>query len=99
MATPAPAESERVCPIRGVGRILGSFFQRRRKDRLYQEIFAEEIAAWRARGARLIDVREPFEFAAGHIPGTENVPLTGFPNGLEADGRPVVLICASGNRS
>lgn len=48
-----------------------------------------------------IDVREPDEFAAGHIPGMTNLPLStlseetaDFPKDAE-----VVIICRSGNRS
>ncbi|WP_246538722.1 rhodanese-like domain-containing protein [Saccharopolyspora endophytica] len=35
------------------------------------EFFA---GAWRL-GTRLVDVREPEEFASGHVPGAVNVPL------------------------
>lgn len=34
-----------------------------------------ELADARARGARLVDVRSPAEFAAGHIPDAVNIPL------------------------
>lgn len=53
-------------------------------------------------GARLIDVRTPAEFAAGHVPGAVNVPLDEVPNRLGEFGpvdAPVVLYCQSGNRS
>lgn len=49
----------------------------------------------------LIDVREPHEFAAGHISGARNVPLSGFdPDSLcdHADER-LFFICAAGVRS
>lgn len=51
--------------------------------------------------ALVIDVREPQEFAAGHIPGAINLPLSRFsPAQLpEADGRTLVLNCAAGGRS
>ena len=88
-----------MCPLQSFGRVLSGLLSPGKKKTVHQEIFPEEIAAWRERNARLIDVREAFEYAAGHIPGTENIPLTDFPAGLEPDGRPVVLICASGNRS
>ncbi len=65
---------------------------------MYQEIFPEEISAWRGRGARLIDVRETWEFSRGHIPDTENLPM-GKLSQLSPNGKPIVLICASGNRS
>ena len=52
----------------------------------------------------IIDVREPHEYAAGHIPGAVSHPLSGFdPEAVralvEADGRRPVFSCASGVRS
>jgi rhodanese-related sulfurtransferase len=49
----------------------------------------------------LVDVREPDEFAGGHIPGAVNLPLSSFSpsNVPDADGRTVVLQCAGGKRS
>jgi rhodanese-related sulfurtransferase len=51
--------------------------------------------------ATIIDVREPGEFAGGHVPGSINVPLSRLPAhdfGGSA-GREIVLVCASGRRS
>ena len=50
---------------------------------------------------RLIDVREPHEFAAGHIPGSISHPLSTFdPAKLPLEeGRRIVFSCASGVRS
>jgi rhodanese-related sulfurtransferase len=49
----------------------------------------------------LVDVREPHEFAAGHIPGSVSMPLSAFdPEALgDQAGRRVVLSCAAGIRS
>ena len=50
----------------------------------------------------LIDVREPDEFAAGHVPGAVNMPMSKFnPATLPASKaeKPVVVMCRSGNRS
>jgi rhodanese-related sulfurtransferase len=49
----------------------------------------------------LIDVREPSEFAAGHVPGAVNLPLGGLPGSagqIERDAR-IIVICQSGHRS
>lgn len=49
----------------------------------------------------LVDVREPHEWAAGHIPGTVSMPLSRFdPAELaERGGLRVVFSCASGART
>ncbi|MGV6876115.1 rhodanese-like domain-containing protein [Pseudochelatococcus sp. B33] len=49
----------------------------------------------------LIDVREPEEYRAGHIPGSVSVPLSTFdPAALpDAGGRRVVFSCNSGGRT
>lgn len=51
--------------------------------------------------AAVVDVREPEEFAAGHVPGARLVPLGTVPavaTDLPTD-RPVYLVCQSGGRS
>ncbi len=49
--------------------------------------------------ALLIDVREPQEWAAGHAPQAEHLPLgLVTPEAVPQD-RPVIAICRSGNRS
>lgn len=61
------------------------------------EHLADELAS----GARLIDVREPDEYRAGHVPGAVLVPLATVPQQLEqlmGDG-PTYVICRSGGRS
>ena len=64
------------------------------------EIDMEDFAAIRQSGT-LIDVREPVEYAAGHVSGAVLVPmgqLTARMKELDRS-RPVYLICATGNRS
>ncbi len=56
---------------------------------------ADQLAA---RDVTVIDVREPMEFAAGHIPGSLNVPLSRITQADLPSG-PLVLVCQSGNRS
>ena len=50
----------------------------------------------------IIDVRSPGEFAGGHVKGSSNIPLQDVPTRVE-DLRnmpqPLILCCASGNRS
>ena len=49
----------------------------------------------------LVDVREPHEFAAGHIPNSISNPLSSFdPSALRGgEGKRIVFSCASGVRS
>jgi rhodanese-related sulfurtransferase len=66
-----------------------------------REVGADELAAALASGARLIDVREPNEYVAGHVPGAVLVPLGSVPDHVDAfrgDG-PTYVICRSGARS
>ena len=53
-------------------------------------------------GARLVDVRTPGEFAAGHIPGALNLPVQQMDARvaeLGPKGGAVVVYCRSGHRS
>ncbi|NLH79347.1 MAG: rhodanese-like domain-containing protein [Phyllobacteriaceae bacterium] len=49
----------------------------------------------------LVDVREPDEFTAGHVPGAINMPLSRFdPAALpKPAGKDVVVMCRSGHRA
>lgn len=49
----------------------------------------------------LIDVREDFEYSAGHAPGAVNIPLRRLQDHLDELRRaaPVYIICQSGGRS
>ncbi len=49
----------------------------------------------------VIDVREPSEYADGHIAGATLIPLGTLPDNLSSvpTDQPVVLVCHSGNRS
>lgn len=72
------------------------------KTASHREVTASELQALLAAGSvTLVDVREPNEFAAEHIAGAVNVPLSGFdPSALPATaGKTVVLQCAGGKRS
>lgn len=47
----------------------------------------------------LVDVREPHEFAAGHIPGSISHPLSTFDPSSLPEGKRIVFSCAAGVRS
>jgi len=49
----------------------------------------------------LVDVREPDEFASGHVPGARNVPLAQLPSAAASldPTAETLLICRSGHRS
>lgn len=51
--------------------------------------------------AVVVDVREPAEFAGGHLPNARNIPLGELDKraGDLPKGKPVILCCASGARS
>lgn len=51
--------------------------------------------------AVIVDVREDYEFAAGHIPGAVLIPLGELTDRMDEipTDVPVVLVCRSGNRS
>jgi rhodanese-related sulfurtransferase len=50
---------------------------------------------------RLIDVRQPWEFASGHIEGSELVPLGSLSSACAgwSRGEPLTLVCRSGRRA
>lgn len=55
-----------------------------------------------AAGARVVDVRTPQEFAAGHVPGAINIPYEEIGKRAAEIGPPstqVVLYCRTGRRS
>lgn len=69
----------------------------------YEEISVDELAG-KLDGdsaAVLIDVRQPDEYAAGHVPGARLVPLGTVPDRLEElrGLGPLLVICRSGGRS
>lgn len=54
-----------------------------------------------AKGAQIIDVRTPGEYAGGHIKGSKNIPLQSLSGNLSKINKekPVITCCASGVRS
>lgn len=70
--------------------------------RAHQEVDPTGLAAMLADGSALVvDVREPDEFASGHIAGALSMPLSSFQASKlpTASGKTIVLTCAAGRRS
>lgn len=68
----------------------------------HREITPRQLDSMLQQGrALVVDVREVDEFAAGHIPGAINLPLSGFRASQLPDPgeRLLVLNCAAGRRS
>ena len=62
----------------------------------------DDVAAAQAtRAAQVVDVREPSEFATGHVPGAASIPMGQLVDRLsEIDrSKPVLVICQAGGRS
>jgi rhodanese-related sulfurtransferase len=65
------------------------------------EIDVDELAKRQGDGSFVLDVRQPDEYAEGHVPGAVLIPLGELAtrqDEIPAD-RPVLVICASGVRS
>ncbi len=65
------------------------------------EVDPHEASAMLAQGAQLVDVREPWEWAALRIPGARLMPVSEVPrraSEIDPD-RPVIVQCSSGSRS
>ena len=66
------------------------------------EVSVDELAAARAEGlVPLVDVRQPEEYEAGHVPGAKLIPLADVvarAGEIPSEG-PVYVICQSGSRS
>lgn len=65
----------------------------------YQDIFTAELNEKLREGATLYDVREPEEYAEGHIPGAVNLPLSQLQARESEIQTPAVVVCLSGGRS
>lgn len=86
--------SDLVAAQRGVGPVVSP-------PVVVSEVNVDQLAEALTRGARLFDVREPTEYAAGRVPGAVLVPLRTVPGRLAefAGDGPVYVICRSGARS
>ncbi|RYL88455.1 rhodanese-like domain-containing protein [Sporolactobacillus sp. Y61] len=70
---------------------------------MYEELTPEEVERLVRNHTPLsiIDVREPFEFAGGHIPGAINISVNEIPNRIGEINKEQehIMVCQSGNRS
>lgn len=77
---------KRFAPVKGLKNVSG-------------EEFAEYLK--KPANRQFIDVREPFEFKSGHIPGAINLPLSQLKKRIQEvnKDKEVFLYCRSGSRS
>lgn len=76
-----------------------------------RQLFGPPVPRWSVKEAQvrlkaspaplLLDVREPEEYAAGHIPGVQLIPMGTVPAHLSdiPTDKTVIVTCRSGNRS
>jgi rhodanese-related sulfurtransferase len=67
----------------------------------YKTVSVQDLHAASEPNRIVLDVREPYEYAAGHVAGAKLLPLSQLQSRLDevpAD-RPVYVYCHSGNRS
>ena len=80
---------------------MTSWREEQRPVERIERISVEELLRERRDRVQVLDVRERSEWEAGHIPDSLFVPyhdIHALPDGLDA-GRPVAVICGSGQRS
>lgn len=67
----------------------------------YHQVDVRQVPELVAHDALIIDVREPGEFANGHVKGARNIPMSQFRQRLAEipHNQPVYLHCATGKRS
>lgn len=65
------------------------------------EVDLDTFAAAHAAGAVVLDVRNPDEYEAGHVPGAVHIPLGDLAARQDEipAGDPVYVVCAMGGRS
>ncbi|MDG1252151.1 MAG: rhodanese-like domain-containing protein [Schleiferiaceae bacterium] len=71
---------------------------------IFSKLFGprEDPKEWLARGAKIVDVRSPSEFASGHAPKAINVPLntlSTLSKKIKDKDSEIIVCCASGMRS
>ena len=81
--------------------IAGTIAVTRPASAVRADIGQTEFERLAAQGARVVDVRTAGEYAIGHIPGAENVPLDALTQTAASwdRSRAVLVYCATGARS
>jgi rhodanese-related sulfurtransferase len=76
-------------------------FQRLFNKPSIEEVSAEEAKAKQQAGAMVVDVREPYEWREGYIPGAKLIPLRSLASRVQEldPSNEVIAVCRSGNRS
>ncbi len=68
-----------------------------------RQVDVDEGIRLRDAGSTVVDVREPFEWDAGHVAGALHIPLAELPTRMATDlpdrSSPLLLYCRSGARS
>ncbi len=66
-----------------------------------REVTIDDLSRALEQGLPVVDVREAGEYAEGHVPGVVHIPMGQLPARVDELRReqPVLVICASGNRS
>ncbi len=65
------------------------------------EVTLEQLTKAKDEGALVVDVRDPDEYAGGHVPGAQSLPLDELPGRKDELPRDqtVYLVCQKGGRS
>ncbi len=63
------------------------------------EVPASDVPALLGQGAALLDVREGYEWQAGHAPEATHVPMGELALDAIPEGRPLLVVCHVGGRS
>ena len=65
------------------------------------DVTVDDLDVARKDGATVLDVRESDEYAAGHVPGAQLLPLSILPVRVQdlPQSEPVFVVCQSGGRS